>query len=743
MRPAMIERFLHSVAEYQCARNERFDRVIVGDDSDAPCMQRTRHAIEHFRKAEPDVNVAYREYDHNIGCSAARNAMIDEVETELFLYCDDDYILDTECDLTACVNMLTERGLDLLSGWWKHYDESMVKYWTSNFMGAFDIKGETVNCFIYMDELPLFRRADYHTNFYLARTEPLRRLKWNVALKTEEHPEFFLRAFKANLQMAFTNRLFTKHHHVTCPEYARFRNIGEGGRQYLFLRLKEAQVRTWTTYYIGRDTIRRWYVDGERELNEVTYYHRPSQAALLNGRFACVPSIVGQRVQIVRLSPEKEQLFFGYYDLQALDASGQNHLALRVPFADRRPGPDDEAEICLVSSAEGVKVLDKTKAWNFQQGAMLQYRPRHANEIVYNVYDEKGVAFRSVVYSLESGRKRVLPMPVASISTNGKLALSLNFARLLDYRPGYGYCNAKDPYGDAIKPADDGVFLMNVDTGACKLIVSYATLWETFAKGTGHEHEKLVVNHVAFNTDGTRFLMLLRFFSPTAPWPTITVTADTDGGGLRKIFNFSSHYHWKDPTHLVISGADVVEKPDRPTVTAYELEEVTAAWRPVDLGFFKGDGHCSYSPDRQYMLYDSYTSMEFPFRKLSLYDLRRKKGVTLAYLYSNPALYHEDVDCRCDLHPRWAPDGSYVTFDSIHEGYRGIYRIETAEAIREIDRDLEALSETDIRRLIAPPVNRVPLSRLCSAVAWFESRVRWRLQGIWHRLARSRSSEKV
>jgi hypothetical protein len=35
-------------------------------------------------------------------------------------------------------------------------------------------------------------------------------------------------------------------------------------------------------------------------------------------------------------------------------------------------------------------------------------------------------------------------------------------------------------------------------------------------------------------------------------------------------------------------------------------------------------------------------------------------------------------DIRCDLHPRWSPDGRSVTFDSVHGGDRQIYMIDVS-----------------------------------------------------------------
>ena len=33
---------------------------------------------------------------------------------------------------------------------------------------------------------------------------------------------------------------------------------------------------------------------------------------------------------------------------------------------------------------------------------------------------------------------------------------------------------------------------------------------------------------------------------------------------------------------------------------------------------------------------------------------------------------------RCDLHPSFSADGKIICFDSIHEGYRGIYNMDVS-----------------------------------------------------------------
>jgi Tol biopolymer transport system component len=109
--------------------------------------------------------------------------------------------------------------------------------------------------------------------------------------------------------------------------------------------------------------------------------------------------------------------------------------------------------------------------------------------------------------------------------------------------------------------------------------------------------------------------------------------------------------------------------PDTPRPGLYLLEDQGEDVQAIDPEFFTADGHCSYSPDLRWLLYDSYPISGY--RNLYLYSLEYQHGRRLGGFYSDP---RSDGDIRCDLHPRWSRSGQTITFDSTHEGYRGIYR---------------------------------------------------------------------
>ena len=86
--------------------------------------------------------------------------------------------------------------------------------------------------------------------------------------------------------------------------------------------------------------------------------------------------LVSTGVPIKRISPADQEMFFGYYDLNPYDATGKLHLAHRTPFADRLQKVGDKAEVGFIELDTGkFEVMAETEAWNFQQGAMLQWNP--------------------------------------------------------------------------------------------------------------------------------------------------------------------------------------------------------------------------------------------------------------------------------------------------------------------------------------------------------------------------------
>lgn len=397
-----------------------------------------------------------------------------------------------------------------------------------------------------------------------------------------------------------------------------------------------------------------------------------------------------QYVPIERITHEGKQNFFGYYDIQPFSGDNAYHLCHRVDFKDRMQSQNDVAEIGMIRLYDNTFIpLARTYAWNFQQGSLLQWHPAYPNDkIIYNaIYGDENYCerFSAVIRDIKTGEKKILPMPLANVSPDGKFGLSINFARVYWLRPGYGYAGIKDSWENEAHPTDDGVWRVDLETGETKLVISTDTLFKICEPYMTEDERsmKYVVNHVNLNTDGTRFLMLFRGrfnSSPNTFHVTYTITCNSDGSDPYVLLcNSGSHLHWRDNENVLIwsepKGSDKTD--------FYLLKDKTHEYTLFDPdGLIGRNGHVSFSPDRRYVLNDTYP-LEDGFIKLSIYDTVTCKRIPLADICSEKLDHIPCEDVRCDLHPRWSRDGSMISFDSVHEGHRHIYRIRT-EDIKEL-----------------------------------------------------------
>jgi len=374
-----------------------------------------------------------------------------------------------------------------------------------------------------------------------------------------------------------------------------------------------------------------------------------------------------------RISPKDgRHYFYGYYDNNAFSADGTRHLCHRVRFMDRLPEADDPSDIGVLDLSTGdFTALDETRAWNFQQGCMLEWNPANPDEVLYNVWHAG--EYRCTALNTSTGVRRIIGPALADVSPDGRYGLALNFARIYDFRPGYGYCQLRDPWFDTAMPADDGVTLVDMRTGSCRLLFSYRQLGNLFNTSPDLQKRKIVINHITFNRTSNRFLFLLRIFpQPGKSWGTALGTSDL-AGNIEKLsdYTYASHYCWKDGTRLLIH-ADFGKGR-----WLYELTDLSRETIVLDRAFFTSDIHCSYSPDGRYILGDGYPDEE-GYRTLMLYNILEQRGLLLGKVYSPvPAV----TDIRCDLHARWNCTGTCVSFDSFHEGFRGIYLMDVSELV--------------------------------------------------------------
>jgi hypothetical protein len=140
-------------------------------------------------------------------------------------------------------------------------------------------------------------------------------------------------------------------------------------------------------------------------------------------------------VPIRALTSGDQPHWFGYYDKYQFDSTNRYLLAMRPPHEDGTPAADDVLELGIIDVQDGDswRTIGTTRAWNWQQGCMLQWIPG-SDKVIYN--DRRDGKFVSVIYEPETQSERTLPHPIYTLSPDGRHAATLNFARLAYTRPG-------------------------------------------------------------------------------------------------------------------------------------------------------------------------------------------------------------------------------------------------------------------------------------------------------------------
>lgn len=114
-------------------------------------------------------------------------------------------------------------------------------------------------------------------------------------------------------------------------------------------------------------------------------------------------------------------------------------------------------------------MIGETTAWNWQQGARLQWRPA-SDEIVWNDRSEDGAGAGFVCrpYHFHTGKRRTLPRPIYDLSPDGSTTLTHDFE---GEHQGTHYASIGAKTNNQPSPGNTGVWKMNMDTGKAELIM--------------------------------------------------------------------------------------------------------------------------------------------------------------------------------------------------------------------------------------------------------------------------------
>jgi hypothetical protein len=348
--------------------------------------------------------------------------------------------------------------------------------------------------------------------------------------------------------------------------------------------------------------------------------------------------------------------WFGYYDKLEFDTTNRYVLGQEADFEHRQPRPEDSISVGMVDLHDGDRWLElgRTSAWCWQQGCMLQWIPGSESEVLWN--DREDDRFVCRILDVKSAKLRTIPNPIYALCPDGKTAVSCDFSRLNDTRPGYGYVGVPDPYFDHPAPEQTGIYRVNLATGEQEMLFSHAEIASYGPPKATMKDAKHKFNHLLVNTDGARFEFLHRWSGPHGR-ETRMFTAGLDGSDLRLIDDngLTSHFIWRDPHHILALS----RQPSHGTRFYLFEDGGEGKIGVVGENAMTVDGHVSYLPGAEWILNDTYPQdgYQYPY----LYHVPTDRKASLGR-FRAPAEY--TGPWRCDTHPRYSRDGRMVVIDA-------------------------------------------------------------------------------
>ena len=236
--------------------------VLIADDSQADYRDKV---LKKFGRLVDE----YILLPFDSGASKGRNVLVDNVQTKYFLLCDDDFIFDKRTNLEFMLQCMENSDIELLGGvcynrtllienknnellknlvklefrtlWniilWQIYQFEALrdllpifqKESVRDFHGNFEFEND-ICYFIRLaasDYTPPYTRCDFVPNFFLAKTQALKdkNVYWDEEIEFYgEHRDFFFRAKRHSLNVAFTKEVGIIHQRIHNAFYRRGRD---------------------------------------------------------------------------------------------------------------------------------------------------------------------------------------------------------------------------------------------------------------------------------------------------------------------------------------------------------------------------------------------------------------------------------------------------------------------------------------------------------------------------------------
>lgn len=358
-------------------------------------------------------------------------------------------------------------------------------------------------------------------------------------------------------------------------------------------------------------------------------------------------------IEPVRKDCSKEY-FFGYYD-RSPERKG------RILFHEMNLDKQ-LVNVVVRDISKGAETLIATvPSFNWQMGC----RTLWIDDDIISFNDFDGTKYVCKWFSTSRNEVvKTFDKPLQDYSAQGKFFIGVNYQRLRSFAKEYGYyCLPEMNTSEFDNYKEDGLWKVDIESGQSELLISLADIiaFESKNVKSGGKH---FVNHVMINPNGKSFIFIHRYYVGNERNDRLFLY---ENGKLKSLFagRIHSHYCWINEKfifgygdyqgHRGFHGIDI----DSGRVTHYP--ELDAA--------HPRDGHPTCFGD--WVGIDDYPDLS-RMQPLILYNLKTKHIYKLGEFFHD--LKHVDRT-RCDLHPRFASDGSGIYIDTIYSGSRQLCKI--------------------------------------------------------------------
>ncbi len=387
------------------------------------------------------------------------------------------------------------------------------------------------------------------------------------------------------------------------------------------------------------------------------------------------------RLEIEQITRGPQNHYFGYIGhVQNIPWNGSERylLSLRVGFHDRMPAADDAADIVLLDTQNdyAARKVDETRAWNPQQGTMMYWNPDAPDtQFFFNDRDPATNHVFCVLFDIEQNRRvreyRFQDTPFGNGGTrqNGGSFAGINYGRMARLRPVTGYPEAYDWNPGVYHPKDDGVFVVDVETGAKRLLVSFRQMRDALVERHPHIDEApLFINHTLWNRNGDRLYFFVRGRFKRRPGRVnVPMTVRSDGSGLteQKVF-IGGHPEWELGAKMIgtvprpAADGSSAEGEGGDRLVLYDSERQQVIEELGSSEIFPDPGNdVALSPDAKWMV------QGFEEEARNAYAVYRRSDGAWAHTPWFDQREYDSGPLRIDSAPKWNRSGDQILFSSL------------------------------------------------------------------------------